>query len=400
MSLKDIQIKNAKPKDKTYRLFDGGGLYLEVTPSGGKGWRYKYRYAGKEKRLTLGKYPEVSLAEAREKHSLARKALEAGNDPGEVKKESKRQSMLRSANTFGAVAREWHKSRLHTWTTKHGEKLLKRLEADAFPKLGSRPIAEINAAELLSVVKSVENRGALDVAHRLLQNCSQVFTYGIVTQRAERNPAPDLRGALKPVPRNNHAYLKPEELPDFFTRLNASSKTSLLTKIALRLILLTFVRSGELRAAAWSEIHWKKAEWRIPAERMKMREIHVVPLAKQTVRVLRELEKITGSGDLLFPNKQHRSGHMSENTMLFALYDMDYRGKTTVHGFRSTASTVLNEHGFRYDIIERQLAHSERNQVRAAYNHAQYLPDRRKMMQWWADYLDAVAKRKTTPRNR
>ena len=396
MSLKDIHVKNAKAKAKPYRLFDGGGLYLEVTPSGGKCWRYKYRYAGKERRLSLGLYPDVSLAEARERHSAARKALSAGHDPNEVKRESKRQTILRSANTFEMVAREWHKSRLHTWTPKHGAKLLKRLEADAFPKLGHRPVAEINAAELLSVVKKVEERGALDVAHRLLQNCAQVFTYAIVTQRAERNPASDLRGALKPIPRSNHAYLKPEELPEYFKRLH-SSKANSLTKVALNLVLLTFVRSGELRAAEWPEIQWEKAEWRIPAGRMKMREIHIVPLSKQALKTLRELQETTGSSRYLFPNKYHRTGFMSENTLLFALYDMDYRFKATVHGFRSTASTVLNEQGFRNDIIERQLAHGERNEVRAAYNHAQYLPERRKMMQWWADYLDAVAKGKPVP---
>lgn len=396
MSLRDIQVRNAKPKAKPYKLFDGGGLYLEVTPSGGKAWRYKYRFAGKERRLSFGLYPDVTLADARERHAAARKALSAGQDPGEIKRESKRQAILRSANTFEMVAREWHQSRLHTWTPKHGAKLLKRLVADAFPKLGHRPVAEINAAELLAVVKKVEGRGALDVAHRLLQNCGQVFTYAIVTQRAERNPASDLRGALKPIPKRNHAYLKPEELPDYFKKLNAS-KASALTKLGLNMVLLTFVRSVELRAAEWTEIHWEKGEWRIPAERMKMREIHIVPLAQQTLKLLHELQKVTGSERYLFPNKYHRTGFMSENTLLFALYDMDYRFKATVHGFRSTASTVLNEQGFRQDIIERQLAHGERNEVRAAYNHAQYLPERRKMMQWWADYLDAVTAKKPVP---
>ncbi len=389
MSLKEIHIRNIKPKSKLYRLFDGGGLYLEVSPNGGKYWRYKYRFAGKEKRLALGVYPDVGLSDARELHAAARKALARGNDPGAVKKEAKRQILLKSGNTFEAVAREWHQNRLDKWTPIHAAKLLKRLEADIFPKIGSRPIADITASELLEAIRKVENRGALDLAHRILQSCGQVFAYALVTQRVERNPATDLRGALKPVQKQNHSYLKANDLPEFLSKLDHYDGHPQ-TRLALKFLLLTFVRTGELRGAKWEEINFKENAWRIPAERMKMRDPHIVPLSKQAAAVLHELKPLTGHYDYVFPNQHKPSGCMSENTVLYALYRMGYHSKATGHGFRSTASTILNEHGFPPDVIERQLAHSERDQVRAAYNHAQYLPERRKMMQWWADYLDGV----------
>jgi integrase len=269
-------------------------------------------------------------------------------------------------------------------------------EADAFPKLGSRPIADVTAVELLAAAKKVEKRGAVETAHRLLQVCGQVFSYAIATGRAERNPVSDLRGALQPVQKSNNAYLKADELPDFLKKLdNYDGQPQ--TKLALRFLLLTFVRTGELRGAGWKEINFDKAEWRIPAERMKMRDPHIVPLSKQAIAILRELQPLTGHWSHVFPNQHKPSGCMSENTILYALYRMGYHSRATGHGFRSTASTILNEQGFNSDVIERQLAHGERNQVRAAYNHAQYLPERRKMMQWWADYLDAVAKGKPAP---
>ena len=389
MTLKDISIRNAKPKARIYRLFDGEGLYLEILPSGGKYWRLKYRFAGKERRLALGVYPEVSLADARDRRAQARKALAAGNDPAEIKREAKRVLTQKYQSTFEVVAREWHENRLSKWSPKHARKIVNRLERHVFPRIGSRPIAEISASELLSVLRNIEEHGA-EIAHRLLQVCGQVFTYAVVTQRISVNPAVSLRGALKPVVKNNHAFLKPNELPEYLKKLDAYDG-AVQTKMALWLLLFTFVRTGELRGAAWSEIDFVKAEWRIPAERMKMREPHIVPLSHQAIRILKEMQPLTGDRQFVFPNQHKPSGQMSENTILYALYRMGYHSRATGHGFRSTASTVLNENGFPPDVIERQLAHSERDKVRAAYNHAQYLPERRKMMQWWADYLDEVA---------
>ncbi len=390
--LKDASVRNAKPKEKMYRLFDGGGLYLEVTPKGGKYWRFKYRFAGKEKRLALGVYPDLSLADARELHAQARKALALGDDPGEVKKETKRRSVLNSENTFEAIANEWCESRKHKWVTSYSEAMVERLKRHVFPKVGHRPIKDITAPEFLAVVRVVEKQGSLDLAQRLMQASAQIFRYAVATGRAERNPLVDLKGALKPPVRKHQAYLKESELPEYLAKLEAYDG-SIQTKLALKFLLLTFVRTTELRAASWDEIDFDKAEWRIPAERMKMREQHIVPLSKQAVAVLKELKSLTGQWSYVFANQHKPSGFMSENTMLYALYRMGYHSKATGHGFRATASTILNEHGYEPSVIERQLAHAERNEVRAAYNHAQYLPERRKMMQWWADHLDEAAKK-------
>ena len=392
ISLSDAKVRNAKPRTKRYKIADGDGLFLFVMPSGGKYWRLRYFFAGKEKLLALGVYPEVSLADARERRAQAKKILAAGNDPGEVKKEAKRILIQQHENTFEVVALEWHENRLGKWTPEHAKKILKRLETHVFPRIGSRPIADVNTAELLSVMRKIEEHGA-EIAHRLLQVCGQVFTYAVVTQRVSINPAVSLRGALKPVVKNNHAFVKPNELPEYLKKLDAYDG-ALQTKLALKFLLLTFVRTGELRGAAWSEIDFDKAEWRIPAERMKMRDPHIVPLSLQALAILQELQPITGNWVHVFPNQHKPSGQMSENTILYALYRMGYHSRATGHGFRSTASTVLNENEFPPDVIERQLAHSERDKVRAAYNHAQYLPERRKMMQWWADYLDEVAAKK------
>jgi integrase len=391
MPLTDVAVRNAKPKVKPFKLSDGGGLFLWVQPAGGKWWRYKYRFAGKEKLLAIGSYPDVSLAEARERHSVARKSLSAGIDPNEAKKEAKRQIMLKSENTFETMAKEWYEQRRNKWVTNYSEKMIKRLERHVFPKLGFRPITSITAPEILSTLRVIEKNDALDLARRMMQTCGQIFMYAIATGRAERNPVPDLRGALKTPVYNHHAYLKADELPEYLRKLEAYDG-ALQTKLALRFLLLTFVRTTELRAAEWTEIDFDKAEWRIPAARMKMKELHIVPLSRQAVAVLRELQNHTGNRQYLFPNQHKPANFMSENTMLYALYRMGYHSRTTGHGFRSTASTILNENGFPPDVVERQLAHAERNKVRAAYNHAQHLPKRRKMMQWWADYLDSVRK--------
>jgi integrase len=391
MPLSDVKIRNAKPRQKPYKLADGEGMFLLVHPNGGKYWRFKYRFAGRERILALGVYPDVSIGDARERRAEARRALATGSDPSETKKRAKLQSAAVTGHTFETIAREWYAQNEHRWVSRYSTTMLHRLEKYMFPRLGERPIADIDAPELLSVLRLVEKSGALDLAKRLLQVCGQIFMYAIATGRADRNPVPDLRGALKTPVQTHYAYLKATELPEFLARLDGYDG-AVQTKVALRLLLLTFVRTTELRGAEWAELDLDKAEWRIPAERMKMKDEHIVPLSRQAVEALRELQRLTGNRQHLFPNQHKPSAFMSENTMLYALYRMGYHSRTTGHGFRSTASTILNENGFMPDVIERQLAHSERSKVRAAYNHAQYLPERRRMMQWWADYLDGVTK--------
>jgi len=391
MPLSDIKARNAKPRSRPYKIADGEGLFLRVTPAGNKHWRLRYFFAGKEKILALGVYPEVSLADARERRAQARKVLAAGNDPAQNRKEEKRQSVLNAANNFESVAREWHKQREHELAENTARITLMRLESHILSDLGSRPIADITAPEVLAMLRKVEGRGTLDTARRVMQICRKVFMYAIATGRAVRNPVPDLQGALKTPVVKHHAYLKASELPEYLQKLEAYHGDTL-TKLALRFLLLTFVRTNELRGARWAEIDWDHAEWRIPAERMKMKQLHIVPLSNQSITVLRELQQHSGKREYIFPNQQNSQKCMSENTMIYALYRMGYHSRATGHGFRSTASTILNENGFIGDVIERQLAHCERDTVRAAYNHAQYLPERRRMMQWWADYLESSGK--------
>jgi integrase len=331
----------------------------------------------------------VSLADARERRTQARKLLAAGTDPGEAKKDAKRAATVSQANTFEVVAREWFGKRRHEWAP--GSLRCKRIYLDKYllPELGSRPVAAVTAVEVLALLRAIEGRGVLDTARRVMQMCGQIFRYAIATGRVERNPVPDLRGALQTPVVKHRAFLTADDLPLYLKTLDAYDGSPQ-TRLALRLLLLTFVRTLELRGAEWPEIDWDKGEWRIPAGRMKMKEPHLVPLARQAVAVLRDLKTLAGDGRYVFPNQHNPSTFMSENTMLYALYRMGYHSRATGHGFRSTASTILNEHGFRPDVIERQLAHGERNRVRAAYNHAQYLPERRAMMQWWADYLDGI----------
>ncbi len=393
MKLTHLECKNAKPKDKPYKLTDGQGLYLEVFPTGARYWRWKYRFNGKEKRLAFGVYPEVSLNEAREKRDQSRKQLAEGIDPGAFKKQEKLIARAVHEDTFEKIARQWHEVKKSSWTGRHPETVMRKLESDLFPDLGERPIKDISARELLAVIRKIEERGALDMAKKALQHVGQIFRHAIIEGKAERDISADLKGALKTAKVQHRAYLREDELPAYLALVEAYDKDGgeLLTKLALKMVLLTFVRSSELRGARWNEINFEKKEWRIPAERMKMKELHIVPLADQTIVLLKEIKELTGHREYIFPNQQHPSKIMSENTLLFALYRMGYRSRATAHGFRSTASTILNENGFRADVIERQLAHTERDNVRSAYNHAQYLKERREMMQWWANYLDGVS---------
>ena len=390
MPLTDAAIRNAKLQEKPYKLSDAKGLYLLVNKSG-KYFRFDYRYAGKRKTLALGVYPDVKLARAREKRDEARKLLQNDVDPGQYKKETKAMRAEQAANSFEAVAREWFTKNKHIWTLGHSETIIRRLELNIFPWLGRRPVASVTPPELLTVLRRIEDRGALETAHRVKQICGQVFRYAIATGRAERDPSADLRGALPPTkPKRMATITDPQKIGELLRAIDGY-EGHLITRCALRLAPLSFVRPGELRKAEWQEMNLAQAEWKIPAERMKMREPHIVPLSRQALAVLGEIEPLTGDGRYVFPSLRTGARPMSDNTVLAALRRMGYaKEEMSGHGFRAMASTVLHEQGWPTEIIERQLAHAERNSVKAAYNHAQYLPERRKMMQAWADYLDTL----------
>ena len=389
MPLTDSAIRNAKPKEKNYKLADGGGLYLLVTTKGGKWWRLDYRFQGKRKTLSMGVYPDVSLKSARDRRSEAKTQLADGIDPGEIRKATK--ASQSDADGFEAVAREWWGKRDPTWSKTHSSRTILRLEKDVFPWIGTRPIGEISAPELLTVLRRIENRGALETAKRIHQSCGQIFRYAVATGRAQRDPSADLKGALPPTRQKHHASITDPKKIGELLRAVDGYEGSLVTRCALQLASLTFVRPGELRHAEWAEFDLDKAEWRIPAEKMKMRAVHIVPLSTQALRVLNEIEPLTGRGKYVFPGIRSNQRPMSENTVNAALRRLGYtKEEMTGHGFRSMASTILNEQGWHRDAIERQLAHAERNSVRAAYNYAEHLPERVKMMQWWADYLDKL----------
>ncbi|WP_186190721.1 tyrosine-type recombinase/integrase [Burkholderia gladioli] len=369
------------------KLFDGGGLFLELRASGAKKWRLKYRFNGKENLLTFGDYPLVSLAEARAKRDEAKRTLAAGLDPAMQRDMSRHAQIVAAQNTFETVAREWHEMQCGTWSVDHARRVMDRLEKDVFPHLGRRPISEISAPELLAVIRRIESRGALETSRKTHQTCGQVFRYAIAVGKAERDPSPDLRGALKTRAVKNMARVSEGELPELLAAIEGYDGDRR-TKLALRLLSLTFVRTVELRFAEWSEFDLERAEWRIPAPRMKMRQPHIVPLSRQALAVIQAIRDTTTNKRWLLPSPRNPEQPISENTILYALYRMGFHGRMTGHGFRGLASTVLNERGFSPDWIERQLAHTEQNSIRAAYNHAQHLPERHRMMQWWADYLD------------
>jgi integrase len=386
-----VAIRNAKPREKAYKLTDEKGLFLFITPSGGKYWRFKYRFGGKEKKLAFGVYPEVSLAEAREKRDQARKLLANDVDPAVVKQATKNAIVQATENSFQLVALEWYAKFSAKWVASHGDRTLRRLEKDVFPWIGNRPICEIKAPELLTVLRRIENRGAIETAHRIHQICGQIFRYAIATGKAERDISNDLRGALPPTRKRHHATIvDPKKIAELLKAIQ-SYEGYFVTKCALQLAPLFFVRPGELRKAEWSEFNFETAEWRIPAEKMKMRATHIVPLSTQAISILQELETLTGNSPYVFPSIRTLRRPMSDNTVLGALRRLGYsKDEMTGHGFRSMASTLLNEQGWNRDAIERQLAHAERNNIRAAYNYAEYLSERRKMMQHWADYLETL----------
>lgn len=369
MPLTDAACRNAKPSETSRKLSDSAGLYLLVQPTGSRLWRMNYRFGGKQKTLAFGKYPEVGLSEARTRRDEARMLLASGLDPADPRPVD--------AISFEEVGREWLKAQI-AWSPGHMSRVTSRIEEDVFPQFGHIAVSRLEAPTILAALRKVEDRGAFEIAKRLRQTIGQIMRYAIATGRASRDPAADLRGAMKPSPRVRHmAALREKDLPEFLKKLDAYDGDTR-TRLAIELVMRTFVRTGELRLARWSEIEGDL--WRIPAERMKMGREHIVPLTKQSLGLLGRLKEF-GTDDYVC--------RMSENTMLFGMYRMGYHSRATIHGFRSTASTILNESNlWTPDAIERQLAHVPGNTVRSAYNAAQYLPERRKMMEWWSDYLD------------
>jgi integrase len=387
MSLTETAVRAAKRRGKPYKIFDERGLFLLVDPRGHRYWRFKYRIDGREKLLALGVYPDVALADARDRRDTARKLIAKGVDPS-VQRQAERAA---GADTFKAVALEWL-GKQH-FAPKTLKKAVWTLNDLLIRHLGSRPIRSITPPEVLSTLRRIESRGKIETAHRTKQRASQVFRYAIATGRAERDPTADLRGALTPLKVTNRAAITdPKRVGELLRAIDGYSG-QLSTEYALKLAPLLFVRPGELRAAEWPEfaLDGEQPEWRIPARRMKMRELHIVPLARQALTFLRDLEAQSGGGRYLFPSLRTAARPISDNTLGAALRRLGFpREEMTAHGFRAMASTLLNELGFHPDVIELQLAHAERNEVRAAYNRAQRLEERRKMMQAWADYLDGL----------
>lgn len=383
--LTETQIKSAKAREKNYKLFDGGGLYIEVPSVGSKRWRFKYSFDGREKLLALGIYPEVTLAEARDHREQARRLVRNGQDPSALRKAAKPQAI--ADRTFRVIAEEWLDKKRVTWSANYVDKVRTSLARDAYPALGNRDIGSIKIADMLSVLRAVEARGALETASRVGQRCASVFRYAKQTGRCETNPASELSGVIKRRKVVHRAALQRSQIPEFLSKLAAYDRFEPETRLGLRLLMLTFVRTGELRGARWSEFDLEGGEWRIPGERMKMGDEHVVPLARQTLSVLRELQKYTSWSPLLFPGRDGEKP-ISENTWLYALYRLGYHGRATGHGFRALAATWLNEQGWNADAVERQLAHLERNKVRASYIRGPYMQERKAMMQAWANFIE------------
>lgn len=394
MQLTDKACKAAASKEKTYKLSDGGGMFLDVRPNGSKYWRLKYRLHGKEKLLALGVYPDVTLAEARALREEAKKKIKIGIDPSLHKQEQKIRAKENSGNTFKILALEWLEKRKGGITPKHAKTTLGRLEKDVFPFIGNYPMTDISPPLLLEVIRKVETRGAHDIAQRNLQTCSQIFRYAIQTGRAERDPAADLRGALKHYTKNHYASIKPNELPDLLKAIEKNEPRLFpQTIIATKLLLLTFVRTSELIQAKWNEFDLENGEWVIPAERMKMRKEHKVPLSRQAIELLQEVKKWNGHRDWLFPNQVRPNKPMSNNTILGVFRRLGYKGRMTGHGCRALAMTAIKEKlGYRHEIVDRQLAHERRSKVDKAYDRTEFLEERTKMMQDWADYLDGLGK--------
>ncbi|MEF2515214.1 tyrosine-type recombinase/integrase [Klebsiella pneumoniae] len=393
MKLNARQVDAAKPKEKAYKLADGAGLYLEVVPSGSRYWRMKYRFNGKEKRMAFGVYPAVSLAQARALRDEAKKKLAEGIDPSFAKKEEKLVRDVQLNNTFQAVALEWHGTKVSRWSEGYASDIIEAFNKDIFPYIGQQPVNEIKPLVLLNVLRRMESRGATEKAKKVRQRCSEVFRYAIVTGRAEYNPAADLTSAMSGHESKHYPFLTVEELPDFFKALSGYTGSPLIV-LAARLLILTGVRTGELRGAFWSEFDLEKAVWEIPAERMKMKRPHLVLLSTQALEIVQQLKVMSGQYPLVFPGRNDPRKTMSEASINQVFKRIGYKGKVTGHGFRHTMSTILHEEGFNTAWIETQLAHVDKNSIRGTYNHAKYLEGRRDMMQWYADYISQFGKSK------
>ncbi|AUD19294.1 MULTISPECIES: tyrosine-type recombinase/integrase [Klebsiella] len=388
MKLNARQVDTAKPREKAYQLADGAGLYPEVVPSGSRYWRMKYRFNGKEKRMAFGVYPAVSLAQARALRDEAKKKLAEGIDPSFAKKEEKLVRDVRLHNTFQAVALEWHGTKVSRWSEGYASDIIEAFNKDIFPYIGQQPVNEIKPLVLLNVLRRMESRGATEKAKKVRQRCSEVFRYAIVTGRAEYNPAADLTSAMSGHESKHYPFLTVEELPDFFKALSGYTGSPLIV-LAARLLILTGVRTGELRGAFWSEFDLEKAVWEIPAERMKMKRPHLVPLSTQALEIVQQLKVMSGQYPLVFPGRNDPRKTMSEASINQVFKRIGYTGKVTGHGFRHTMSTILHEEGFNTAWIETQLAHVDKNAIRGTYNHALYLEGRKEMMQWYGDYVDS-----------
>ncbi len=399
MKLNDTKCRNAQPFDppsKTPRkLGDGHGLFLWVMPNGAKYWRLSYRINGKQKTQALGVYPEVSLKEARDKRAEARKILSEGKDPVLEQKKKKVLYQQKNTNTFEAIAREWYDTNKPKWSARYAEGVMKRLEDYVFPEIGSYPITEIEPPILLQAIKKIENRPAIEIAKRQLQKCGEIFRYAIATGRAIRDPSSDIKDALRPQKTTHYAALDYKEIPEFLSVLERNDARLFRgTRNAVKLLMLTFVRTSELINASWNEIDFERKEWVIPAERMKMRVEHIVPLSKQSIQILHDQKEIADKWPLVFPSTVRPRQSMSNNTILGAIRRMGYQGRMTGHGFRALAmSTIKQELGYRHEVVDRQLAHAPRNKIDKAYDRAQFLDERAKMMQEWADYLENIAKK-------
>ncbi|HCJ8987275.1 TPA: tyrosine-type recombinase/integrase [Escherichia coli] len=395
MKLNARQVDAAKPREKAYKLADGAGLYLEVVPSGSRYWRMKYRFNGKEKRMAFGVYPAVSLAQARALRDEAKKKLAEGIDPSFAKKEEKLVRDVQLNNTFQAVALEWHATKVSRWSEGYASDIIEAFNKDIFPYIGQQPVNEIKPLVLLNVLRRMESRGATEKAKKVRQRCSEVFRYAIVTGRAEYNPAADLTSAMSGHESKHYPFLTVEELPDFFKALSGYTGSPLVV-LAARLLILTGVRTGELRGAFWSEFDLEKAVWEIPADRMKMKRPHLVPLSTQALEIVQQLKVMSGQYPLVFPGRNDPRKTMSEASINQVFKRIGYTGKVTGHGFRHTMSTILHEEGVNTAWIETQLAHVDKNAIRGTYNHALYLEGRREMMQWYADYIGNIGRSRLT----
>ncbi|MDC9613056.1 tyrosine-type recombinase/integrase [Xenorhabdus khoisanae] len=389
MKLTARQVETVKPQNKDFKLSDGGGLYLLVKTTGSKYWRLKYRIAGKEKLLAIGTFPLITLAEARRKRDEAKKLIAEGIDPNQDKKQKKLAAQGEISNTFESIAREWYEGRKDRWSVGYREDMMDAFEKDVFPYIGHRPIAEIKPLELLDLLSIMEKRGVTDKLKKVRQRCGEVWTYAIITGRAEYNPAPDLASAFIPHQREHYAHLSVDELPEFLRSID-KYMGSQIVRTALRMLILTGVRPGELRKAEWSEIDLDKAVWTIPAEKMKMRRTHVVPLSEQVIDLLKQIQSISGSYQYVFLSRTDYRKHISDMAINTMIRRMGYSGRATGHGFRHTMSTILHDQDFNTAWVEKQLAHVDKNSIRGTYNHAQYLDGRREMLQWYADYMDML----------